>query len=66
MRVCVHVCVCVGCHLVVVERLVCSNEFQSYVVWSLVLLVGLPLVRFQTKSSQSLLVSELNSEWMSV
>ena len=54
-QVCARVCdLSMGCHLVVVERLVCSSEPQSYVIWSLVLLVGLPLVnrfvvRIQTK-----------------
>ena len=40
--VCMYVCVyvCKGCHLVVVERFVFSNEPQSYVAWSLVLLAG--------------------------
>ena len=48
VHVCVHWCVCVcllpiGYHLVMVERLACSNQPHSYVVWSLVLLVGSPL-----------------------
>ena len=34
-----NMCVCGDC--LVVERLVCSNESQNYVVCSLVLLVGL-------------------------
>ena len=58
-----YVHVCVGWHLVVVERLECSNESQSYVVWSLELLVGLALVRFQTKSSP--LIGGLDCKWMS-
>ena len=48
---CVRVCVCVCVtalsmcyHLVMVERLACSSEPQSDVIWSLVLLVGSPLV----------------------
>ena len=45
------VCLCmggcglsIGCHLVALERLACFSEPQSYVIWSLVLLVGSPLV----------------------
>ena len=34
----------VDCHLVMVERLACPNDPPSYVIWSLALLVGSPLV----------------------
>ena len=46
-----YVCACAlfshlwaGCHLLTVERLVCSNEPQCYAIWNLVLLVWSPMV----------------------
>ena len=39
-----------GCHLVMVEKLACSYEAQSYVTWNLVhLVVNSFVVRIQTR-----------------